>query len=379
MDADRGVVLYDFMLVRGGAEKLTLTLLDHLAAADLVYGFRDQAAFPDALMAHYRHVDLGARSTIPGWRSLKVMHAFRRNCGFIRDYDWALFSGTDAPLAVDHRPAGRNYYYCHTIPRFAYDLRDYYRARTPPYLRPALDALAAYVRHCYAPAIARMDRVIANSENVRRRLKHYLGVDATVVNPPIETERFRWLGEGDYYLSLARLEPFKRVDLLVDAFLAMPERRLVVASGGSQLEALKARAAGAPNIRFTGWTSDAEMAELIGHAIATLYIPVDEDFGMSPVESMAAGKPVIGVAEGGLLETVLPDQTGILIASPPTVESVIDAVARLPRERARAMREACERQARRFSRRIFLDAMQAQLDIGIQPGTPDHDGGPAAG
>lgn len=366
MAARRGVVLYDFMLVRGGAERLTLALLDHLANADLAYGFRDAAAFPDDLMAHYRHFDLGAESAIPGWRTLKVMQAFQHGCGFIRDYDWALFSGTDAPLAVRHRPDGGNYYYCHTIPRFAYDLRDYYRARTPLYLRPLLDALAAYVRHCYAPAIAGMDKVVANSENVRRRLKHYLGVDASVVHPPIETDSFRWLGQGDYYLSLARLEPFKRVDMLVDAFLAMPDKKLVVASGGSQLDALKARTRGAPNIRFTGWISEAEMADLIGHAIATLYIPIDEDFGMSPVESMAAGKPVLGVAEGGLLETILDGETGLLLTSPPSPDSVIEALSNLTAERALTMRDACERQAGRFSREAFLRGMQEQLDIDIR-------------
>lgn len=361
MDADRGVVLYDFMPVRGGAERVALTLLDELAQADLVYGFRDRLAFPDEVMAAYRHVDLGAVSAVPGWRTLKVMDAFRRRCGFIRDYDWALFSGVNAPLAVRHRPLGRNYYYCHTLPRFAYDLADYYWAHTPLPLRPALAALAAYVRHSYAPTIRNMDKVLANSDNVRRRLKRFLGLEATVVYPPVDIDAFRWLEAGDYYLSTARLESFKRVDALVDAFLAMPDQRLVVTSGGSQLPQLKLKAAGAGNIHFTGWVADDALRVLIGRARATLYVPMDEDFGISPVESMAAGKPVIGVAEGGLLETVIHGETGYLIPGMPTRSAVIDAVRALDARRAATMRDACHHRATLFARQRFVERIRAEL------------------
>lgn len=364
MAHSKGVVLYDFMLVQGGAEKLTLALLDGLPDADLVYGFRDRKAFPDSSMSKYRQLDLGAESAIPGWRSVKVMRAFAQVGDAIRDYDWAIFSGSNAPLAVHSRPGGRNYYYCHTIPRFAYDLRNYYRARYPFYLQPALSLLAHYVRQHYEPAIAKMDKVIANSQNVRKRLRHFLNVDAQVVNPPIDTEGFRWLGQGDYYLSLARHEPFKRVELLVDAFRHMPDKKIVIASGGTQFQSLKERAHGTTNIMFTGWIDEKQLQALVGNAIACLYIPIDEDFGMSPVESMAAGKPVIGAAEGGLLETIVDGETGILLApSFIDAEHIIEAVGYLDKKRALAMRNDCEARARNYSNNRFIDEIQQLLSI----------------
>ncbi len=209
----------------------------------------------------------------------------------------------------------------------------------------------------YAAALARMDTVIANSENVRGRLKRFCGVDAVVVNPPIDTERMRWIEAGDYYISLARLAPYKRVDLVVQAFRAMPDRKLVVASGGPEEARLRSLAAGASNITFTGWTSDERLRELIGRARAAIYVPQDEDFGMSPVEAMAAGKPVIGVAEGGVLETVVDGETGLLVPAGPSADAVADAVRRLDADAALAMRAACEARAARFATPAFLGRM----------------------
>src|SRR5690606_17754944 len=147
----------------------------------------------------------------------------------------------------------------------------------------------------------------------------------------------------------------KRVRTIIEAFLTMPDRQLVVASGGDQDVELRALARGATNIRFTGWIDDKELKVLIGGAIATIYIPVQEDFGMSPVESMAAGKPVIGVAEGGLLETIVHDETGLLLQPNPGVPDVVEAVRVLSEQRALEMRAACEARAELFTRDRFLE------------------------
>jgi glycosyltransferase involved in cell wall biosynthesis len=221
--------------------------------------------------------------------------------------------------------------------------------------------LAAITRVKYAAAMEKMDVVIANSENVKQRLSRYLGLEAVVVAPPCDIQGFQWLGQEDYYLSTARLEPYKRVDLIVDAFLQMPDKKLVVASGGSQLESLKHRAAGASNIHFTGWTDSKTLHNLVGNCIATIYIPIDEDFGMSPVESMAAGKPVVGVSEGGVLETVINGQTGVLMQNRLRIADVIDGVRRLDAKTALRMRPVCEGRAEVFSKAHFSQRLKAYV------------------
>ena len=138
----------------------------------------------------------------------------------------------------------------------------------------------------------------------------------------------------------------------------MPDKELVVTSHGEEFDRLKALAGDAANITFLGWVSEADLRRLVGEAIATIYVPVDEDFGMSPVESMAAGKPCIGVAEGGLLETVLDGETGILLKPDFAVGDLSGAVQWLNTGRAMSMRHACESRATLFERGAFVARMR---------------------
>ncbi|MEZ5582688.1 MAG: glycosyltransferase [Candidatus Competibacteraceae bacterium] len=336
---------------------MTLTLAKRFPQADLCIGSHNRAAISDAMLEDLNVIDLHANADFVPWRIIKSLHAFSHQTGFLQNYDWVIYGGNYSVAAVHNHSVGRNIHYCHTIPRFCYDLREYYLSRCPFWQRPLLLALIGYVKSRYVKAIDKMDLVIANSENVRRRIRRYLGKDAIVIHPPCATDRFHWLGQHDYYLSTARLEPFKRVDSIVAAFRQMSDKRLVIASGGSEFARLKRLAANADNIHFTGWITEDQQYQLVGNAIATIYVPIDEDFGMSPVESMAAGKPVIGVAEGGLLESVINNETGLLISSQSLIPALINAVQHLDARRALEMRTACENRARLFSKDIFLEAM----------------------
>ncbi|GAB5506235.1 MAG: hypothetical protein Rhirs2KO_13980 [Rhizobiaceae bacterium] len=151
----------------------------------------------------------------------------------------------------------------------------------------------------------------------------------------------------------------------------MPEMQLIVASGGEQLDHIREIARDASNITVLGWVNDDELVDLVSNALATIYIPSEEDFGMSPVESMAAGKPVIGVAEGGLLETVVHNQTGILLRSNPSAHDIIKAVQSMTKERAYSMRFACEQRATLFSKQRFIENMNAIIGACINSADRD--------
>jgi glycosyltransferase involved in cell wall biosynthesis len=358
MPTAKAILLHDFFEIRGGGERLAMLLCKELGL-DICFGFWRDTSYDRQFLDDVNAHDLGVHTNIMGWRTIRHIHAFEHKTGFLSGYDRALYSGVVAPLAVRNKPNGPNIFYCHTPPRFVYDKQGFYLARIPAWQRPVLRGLIAYLRPRYEEAVDQMDTIIANSENVSRRIHRYLGKPSTVIHPPCDVEGFRWAGQGDYYLSTARLSALKRVDLIVQAFARMPGKKLIVASGGEEFQRLQAMARGAENILFTGWLDDARLAALVGNCIATLYVPRDEDFGMSPVESMAAGKPVIGVAEGGLLETVVDGETGRLLAPNPATQDLMAAVETLTPADAMQMRGACEARAQAFRQEIFLERMRA--------------------
>ena len=351
-------IFHDYFGIKGGGERLVLTLADALKA-DLVYGYRqpesyEPAMFPSATVDLALPVPLRRSGVRAAALALRFHLARSRAAG----YRTRIYSGVAAPFAApDRRATAQNIYYCHTPPRFLYDQRAYFLDKERGRLSKRL--ILSRFEAGYRAAIARMDVIIANSQTVQDRISHFLERDSIVVYPPCDTRRFVHLRQGDYYLSTARLSGLKRVGSIVDAFLQMPEHRLLVASGGEDLDRLRERARGAKNIEFLGWVDETTLQRLVGESIATLYGPVDEDFGMSPVESMAAGKPVIGVAEGGLRETIIDEKTGFLLAPGYKPADIIAAVQTLTPARAAAMRQACEARAKCFSVSRFVDAMTA--------------------
>lgn len=356
----RTAFTYDFLLVEGGAEKLTLQVKQDFPEMDMTVGFADRTVFPQADYSESSFRTLTSATSVRGWQGLKVMSAFKRKGGFLADYETVFHSGVYAPVAVRHCQDARNICYCHTPPRFVYDLRSHYLETAPAWQSALIRSLIPKVRKEYEQAMANMDIVVANSKNVRRRLEQYVGLsDVQVIHPPVDTKGYQWLDDGDYYLSTARLESYKRVNRIIDAFKQMPDRKLVVASGGSEMNRLRQLAHGHENISFTGWCSSTQMQELIGNCIATIYVPRDEDFGISPVESMAAGKPVIGVAEGGILETVVPDRTGVLIdpqnflSGEASRTALAEAVTAMDIEKSRSMMDACKEQSAKFTEAVW--------------------------
>lgn len=350
------IVLHDYFEALEGGGRLCSVLAQGIGA-NIGFGFARPAHPFLHNFSESQRVDLKSYSRIPLWRQLQLARHFAQRTQFLKNYDTVIYSGFYSPLAIAHHPHGKNILYCHTPPRFIYDQRDFYLAQVSLPLRPLLQAFIRYLQPRYEAAVAQMDVILTNSAHVRERIRHYLGREAQIVHPPCDTTQFRWLGQQSYYLSTARLDPLKQVDKIIHAFLTMPDKSLIVASGGSELSKLQKLARHVPHIQFTGWTTDAQLVKLMGNAIATLYLPKQEDFGMSPLESMAAGKPVIGLAEGGLLETIIHGKTGILLADT-TVTSIGAAVNLMTPEYAQRLRTECETWAQNFRNELFLQQIQ---------------------
>jgi glycosyltransferase involved in cell wall biosynthesis len=353
-------VCHDHFLKRGGGERVVMTMAQSLGA-DIYTGFIDT----EHTYTELSELPVTALSQSPNL--LKIARAFENHD--FSAYDLVICSGTWAIAASHNHPS---VWYCHTPARWLYRLRDspgaIDAAIGDPVRRALVKALVGpfsiYWRSKDQRYVRQFDKILCNSENVRERVRAIYGEDvygrSSVVYPPIAIDRFSWLGQEDFYLSTARLDGLKRVDRIVEAFQGMPEKNLVVISGGPDLEKIQKMADGFQNISIRGWVSESCLERLIGTCIATIYIPVEEDFGMSPVESMAAGKPCIGVREGGLKETIVHGETGCLCANA-TVDEVVTAVRYLTPERARKMKDSCIARAGKFSEQVFVENLKSAI------------------
>jgi len=356
----RNAILYDAMERIGGAESVISTLLYEWTSYELVTAYIDPRSD-----LHYRRGvhTLGKSIDIPGVRQILSWYAFERKTRFLQNYDTVLFSGFNSLAAVNNRPRkNHDIYYCHTPPRFLYDLNSYYKNQFGPVVGRGFKIVCDRLRPKYEAALDQIDVVVANSKNVEKRLIKYLGCQSQVIYPPVNLENYKWIGQDNYYLSTARLESYKRVDLIIKAFLSMPEKNLIVASSGKEFKSLSKLAKDASNIQFTNWCTQQQLQTLIGNAIATIYIPMNEDFGISPVESLAAGKPVIGVAEGGLLETIVHGETGLLLKPEELCEdSLCQALEKMTKEKAQTFRLDCIRSSKTFSKEVFNSKIRSLI------------------
>jgi glycosyltransferase involved in cell wall biosynthesis len=221
-----------------------------------------------------------------------------------------------------------------------------------------------------------MDNIFTNSQNVHDRLLAYCGYESEIVYPPTDTTFFT-PGEStiavdipfaawEYYYSWARLSPPKRVDLIIDAFVQMPDQHLIFSYGANDpmRHTLLQRIQWLKNIHAIQAPDDTLLLSLIRWATAMIYIPVDEDFGMSPVESMACGTPVIGVDEWGLRETIIDRKTGKLISivnREPWIVNLKEVIQNTPKEEWEEMKDACVKRASDFSLDKFEEKLKSIL------------------
>jgi glycosyltransferase involved in cell wall biosynthesis len=213
--------------------------------------------------------------------------------------------------------------YCHNPFRYAWSEREATLSARSALTRPALRVLLSRWRQWDWIAAQRVDRYVANSVVTAARIRRYFGRTSTVLHPPVELARFSPGPVGGHYLVLTELMAHKRVDVAIRAFNAL-RRPLVVVGDGPEWRRLR-RLAG-PTVRLTGRLSDGDVAELLRSAQA-LVVTAEEEFGIAAVESLASGRPVIGLRSGGVLESVQEGRTGTFYDRADDPRALAEAVA----------------------------------------------------
>lgn len=345
-------IFHDYFGAIGGGEKVVIEMAKILDA-DIITTDTDAVAKIDPGV---RVLSLGRTLKYPGLKQISAALKFYF-CDFSKKYDLFIFSGNWAHYAAHrHHP---NIWYCHTPVRAFYDNYEIFSSSLPFLKRQLFHAYVSVFRWLDKKSISKIDRIIANSKNIRNRIQQYLTQESVVIYPPVITENLHFTEYGNFWLSVNRLYPEKQIGLQIESFRNMPDERLVIAGGYAQGDhssgyVKKINENYPSNVSFLGEVQDTELVELYARCKGLICTANNEDFGLTPLEAMAAGKPIVAVDSGGYRETVT-EQTGILVKA--DVYSIVLAVREISRDPAR-YKNACLDRAKQFDIEIFREKIR---------------------
>lgn len=350
-------IFFDSFSHGGGAEKLVLELAKTLKADVFTSGYKPE---------QYKEWVGKTKIFNIGNFSLR----FSPRLGFIESafrfawfkpeqkYDLYIFSGFFSIFAAWRLKP--NIWYCCQPNRTIYDLKKYQKEKSGLLAKVVIEIYSFF----WKPldqwiAKSHIQKIVCISETVQARVKKYYELNSKVVYPPIETKRHWFEKFGDFFFFAGRLISEKRVELLLDAFSEMPQKKLVIAGTGPLAEKIEEHSKKYSNIVFEGRISEKRLDWLLANCLATVYLPVQEDFGMFPLEGNAAGKICVVAKEGGCVETIIHGKNGFLIK--PEKEELKKIIHAFDIKKAERMKADCVNRAKLFDKSIFARSWKKLL------------------
>jgi glycosyltransferase involved in cell wall biosynthesis len=359
----RAAIAHDWFYQPGGGENVALELADLLPQADVYTSFADRAS-NDQLQRRLRTWPL-QRVVGPTTRYRYFLPLYPLWFGTLdlRGYQLVVSSCSGFAKGVRTSASSPHLAYIHTPLRYAWQRETYLSTSSLPLpARAAARVLHPLLRRWDRAAARRPDLLIANSGAIQRQIHEVWGLDSEVIYPPVRVDDIEISDRDEgFLLVVSRVVAYRRLDLVVDAARRL-DRTLVIAGDGPELPKLRAMAG--PSVRFLGRQDRAGVKDLLARCHAYV-VPGDEPFGIAPVEAMAAGKPVVGFRGGGVAETVLDGQTGVLFddATPESMAAAIERLDSLRFDPARIRARAEEFSTQVFRRR-FVELFRR---LGVDP------------
>mgnify|MGYP000288237394 CR=1 FL=1 len=358
-------IVHDWLVIYGGAERVLEHIID-------LYPNADVFSLIDFVKDDQRHFLRGKTpitsflQKIPGarnhYRKMLPLMPLAIEQLDLSGYDLVISSHYSVAKGVLTGPNQTHVCYCHSPMRYAWDhYHEYLREMN---LERGLKSWFARwqlhrIRGWDIQSANGVDQLIANSQFVAKRIAKYYRRTPSVIPPPVDTELFSLETQReDYYVCAGRFVPFKRIDLVAQAFSSMPDKRLILIGDGPEMAKIRSKAG--PNCTFTGFLPPEQVRAYLAKAKAFIF-PSEEDFGIVPVEAQACGTPVISYGRGGALETVIPwpgnQQQGHyptgLFFEEQTAESLVDAVGQFERIAGELDAEKICQHAQMFSVEAF--------------------------
>jgi glycosyltransferase involved in cell wall biosynthesis len=358
------IVHYWWITNRGG-EAVVSEIFKIFPEADLFVHVADPAAVKESLgEGKSRAVKTSFIASLPFARKMYQYYLplmpFALEQIDLRAYDLIISSESGPAKGVITSPTAKHVCYCHSPMRYIWDLYHDYIKTSNPLVRLMFPFVAYHLRLWDQASSMRVDHFIANSSHVAKRIQKFYRREAHVLHPPVDTLSFCSNRQrSNFYLCLGQLVGYKRIDLAVAAFKknGLP---LVVIGEGSELVRLKRL--GASNIVFLGRQPQHVVKNYL-ETCKALVFPGLEDFGIVPVEAMAAGAPVVAYGAGGVLDSVVDRQTGILFPEQ-SVDSLLESVDLVESGRLSFSAVSLANHAKKFSRQNFSEGFRRIIEMG---------------
>jgi len=373
-------VVHDYFTQMGGAEKVADELCQMFPEAPLVSLVALQSMLPDTLKSH--PLQTSWMQCLPGlekyYRLFFMLYPYAATSMDLSEYDLVVSSSSSYAKGIRTGDNTMHVCYCHTPTRWVWNFDTYsQREAMNPAVKACAETMIGLLRNWDTAAAQHPDHFIANSQTTAGRILQAYGRTAEIIHPPININRFTPNAHEShgYYLVLSRLVSYKRIDLAVQACSRM-HRKLLVVGDGPHKQALMEGAA--PCVTFCGRLSDPVVDELITSCRALIF-PGEEDFGMTPLELAASGRPTIAYRAGGAMETVIDGETGTFFEQQ-TPESLMSAMEAF--ERQSFSPSVLRRHAEKFSIGVFREKMAsflarvgAPITLPTMAGAPSLQGG----
>jgi glycosyltransferase involved in cell wall biosynthesis len=367
----RVAVIHDWLVAFGGAERVLAAILECLPEAE-VFTVVDFMADGDRGFLRGRKIHTSFVQRLPfarrRYRSYLPLMPLAVESFDLSGFDLVVSSSFCVAKGVLTGPDQLHVSYVHSPMRYAWDLQHQYlqEANLTRGVRGAVTRLLLQRMRMWDYRTANgVDRFISNSQFIARRVWKTYRRECAVIAPPVDTAYYRPGGrKEDFYVTASRLVPYKRVNLIVDAFARMPHRRLVVVGDGPDFEKIAQRAPA--NVQMLGHRPQGELRDYMQRAKAFVFAAL-EDFGIAPVEAQACGTPVIAYGRGGVTETVIDGLTGTFFAEQ-SVESIVGAIDRFEDGALGRNPAVVRANALRFSAERFKERFGAYIgaEIGLQ-------------
>lgn len=330
-------LIHDHLAQEGGAEKVLKVLTDIFPEAPIYTLLYDRKNVAKNFAG--KHIETSVIQRLPGGVKHYKWYLYFMPMAVeffdLRGFDLVISDASAFAKGVITTPETLHICYCHTPTRYLWsDAHQYLNElKYNKWIKKIISLTLGRLRLWDFAAAQRVDHFIANSKTVKKRIKKFYRRSSQIIYPPVETDKFyisdlsQQKKEDSYFLIGCRLAPYKRVDVVIEAFKELgPDFRLKIFGDGLDLKRLQALAEGYENIEFLGRVSEEEKAKLYSQALAFIN-PQEEDFGITVVEAMASGRPVLAYNRGGATETVIEGKTGLFF-NEQTPKAVSECVRR---------------------------------------------------